>query len=261
MHAWRSEQREISPGRLAYLTENFDIMKNGRINSRTDFFEILTEAEIDRVYSASLPSRAVLHAPRFTAKEHVFTEPLPFTADVKWRDVTGDLDLRITHGEEWVILGRIFHRLFEEVSKGILTPEGLNERTLSLLKNEFLSDGDIQKLSGIVLSDFQSLKANGYLDNIILPRDNSFAELPFILQKGNTVFRGRIDRVIIENNVAVIYDYKTFPVKDEELPLLSEKYRFQMDIYKEAAGKILSMKTKAYLLFTHRGCWQRCKDF
>ncbi|MEK7788563.1 MAG: PD-(D/E)XK nuclease family protein, partial [Planctomycetota bacterium] len=114
-------------------------------------------------------------------------------------------------------------------------------------------DGDIQKLSGIVLSDFQSLKANRYLDNIILPRDNSFTELPFILQKGNTVFRGRIDRVIIENNVAVIYDYKTFPVKDEELPLLSEKYRFQMDIYKEAAGKILSMKTKAYLLFTHRG--------
>jgi hypothetical protein len=26
-----------------------------------------------------------------------------------------------------------------------------------------------------------------------------------------------------------------------------------MDIYKEAASKILSLKTKAYLLFTHRG--------
>ena len=132
-------------------------------------------------------------------------------------------------------------------------PEGVKERTLSLLKNEFLSDDDIQKLRGIVLSDFQSLKVNGHLNNIILPRGNSFAELPFILQKGTTVFRGRIDRVIIEDNVAVIYDYKTFPLKDEDVPLLSEKYRFQMDIYKEAAGKILSLKTKAYLLFTHRG--------
>lgn len=246
--------KEKSPaGRLAYLTENFDILKNGKINSGTDFFEILTEAEIDRVYSDSLPSPVVSHSPRLTAQEHLFTEPLPFTADVKWRDVTEDLDIRITHGEEWVILGRIFHRLFEELSKGILMPEGVNERTLSLLKNEFLSDEDIQKLSSIVLTDFQSLKINEHLNNIILPRGNSFVELPFILQKGNTVFRGRIDRVIIENNVAVIYDYKTFPVKDEDMPLLSEKYRFQMDIYKEAAGKILSLKTKAYLLFTHRG--------
>ena len=247
--------KEKSPaGRLAYLTENFDVIKNGKINSRTDFFEILTEAEIEKLYSTVQPS-AVGRQPsaKHSASEFIYTEPLPFTADVKWRDVTEDLDIRITHGEEWVILGRIFHRLFEELSKGILTPEGVNERTLSLLKNEFLSDEDIQKLSSIVLSDFQSLKVNGHLNNIILPRDNSFTELPFILQKGNTVFRGRIDRIIIENNIAVIYDYKTFPVKDEDMPLLSEKYRFQMDIYKEAAGKILSMKTKAYLLFTHRG--------
>ncbi|MBI5206079.1 MAG: UvrD-helicase domain-containing protein [Nitrospirae bacterium] len=247
--------KEKSPaGRLAYLTENFDIIKNGKINSRTDFFEILTEAEIDKLYSAVQPS-AVSRRPsaRHSASEFIYTEPLTFTTDVKWRDVTEDLDIRITHGEEWVILGRIFHRLFEELSKGILMPEGVNERTLSLLKNEFLSDEDIQKLSSIVLSDFQSLGINGHLNNIILPRGNSFAELPFILQKGNTVFRGRIDRVIIENNTAIIYDYKTFPVKDEDMPLLSEKYRFQMDIYKEAAGEILSMKTKAYLLFTHRG--------
>jgi ATP-dependent helicase/nuclease subunit A len=246
--------KEKSPaGRLAYLTENFEILTNGKINSRTDFFEILSETETDRVYSNSLHPPVVPHSPKLTAQETVFTEPLPFTTDVKWRDVTEDLDIRITHGEEWVILGRIFHRLFEELSKGILMPEGVNERTLSLLKNEFLSDEDIQKLSGIVLADFQSLKVNGYLDNIILPRGNSFSELPFILEKGSAVFRGRIDRVIIENNIAVIYDYKTFPIKDKDMPLLSEKYRFQMDIYKEAAGKILSMKTKACLLFTHRG--------
>ena len=247
--------KEKSPaGRLAYLTENFDIIKNGRINSRTDFFEILTEAEIEKLYSIVQPSAVSLQpSVKHSASEFIYTEPLPFTADVKWRDVTEDLDIRITHGEEWVILGRIFHRLFEELSKGILTPEGINERTLSLLKNEFLSDEDIQKLRGIVLTDFQSLKVNGHLNNIILPRENSFSELPFILQKGNTVFRGRIDRVIIDNNTAMIYDYKTFPVKDEDMPLLSEKYRFQLDIYKEAAGKILSLKTKAYLLFTHRG--------
>jgi len=251
--------KEKSPaGRLAYLTENFDVLKNGKINSRTDFFEILTETEIEKVYSeiqlsAIISLRRNQLSAKPSASEFIYTEPILFEPEIKWRDVTADLDIRITHGEEWVILGRIFHRLFEELSKGILTPEGVNERTLSLLKNEFLSDENIQKLSSIVLTDFQSLKVNRHLDNIILPRENSFAELPFILQKGSAVFRGRIDRVSIENNIAVIYDYKTFPVKDEEVPLLSEKYRFQMDIYKEAASKIFSLKTKAYLLFTHRG--------
>jgi len=247
--------KEKSPvGRLAYLTENFDILKRGGIADKTDFFEILTEEKIDKLHSAVQPS-AVSPRPsaKYTASEFIHTEPLTYMPDIKWRDVTEDLDLRITHGEGWVMLGRVFHRLFEELSRGILPPEAVNERARSLLKNEFLPEGDLLKFSGIVSDDFKTLKTDKYLDNIILPRENSFAELPFILQKGNTVFRGRIDRIIIGDNTAVIYDYKTFPVKDEELPLLSEKYRFQMDIYKEAAGKILSRKTKAYLLFTQKG--------
>jgi ATP-dependent exoDNAse (exonuclease V) beta subunit len=72
-----------------------------------------------------------------------------------------------------------------------------------------------------------------------------------MLQKGKTVFRGRIDRVIVKDNIAHIYDYKTFPVKEKELPELIDKYRFQMDLYREATEKILKMKSKSYLLFTH----------
>ena len=49
-----------------------------------------------------------------------------------------------------------------------------------------------------------------------MPRKDSFAELPFILEAGDSVYSGRIDRVIIKDNVYNIYDYKTFPVKEKE---------------------------------------------
>jgi ATP-dependent exoDNAse (exonuclease V) beta subunit len=103
----------------------------------------------------------------------------------------------------------------------------------------------------IINADFEKLSLSGHLRDIISPLKNSYVELPFMLQKGKTVFRGRIDRVIVKDNIANIYDYKTFPVKEKELPELIDKYRFQMDIYREAAGKILKMKSKSYLLFTH----------
>ncbi len=109
----------------------------------------------------------------------------------------------------------------------------------------------------IIKKDFEKLEISGFLKDVVLPpqadlpQTNSYAELPFILQRGNTVFKGRIDRIIIKDNTANIYDYKTFPVSEKELPELIDKYRFQMDIYRSAVEKILSLKTKSYLLFTH----------
>lgn len=243
------KDRQIG-GRLAYLTENFDIFKNGEINNKTDFFEILTESEVDRAESQDKAFNLQTLKP--SSSETVYTGPILFEPEIKIRDVTEDIDIRVRHGEDWTLLGRIFHKLFEELSKGILSKNRVEERALFLLRNEALSDKDIQRLGEIIFKDLQELEAKKYLHNIILPHDNSFSEMPFILQKGNTIFRGRIDRIIVDNNTAMIYDYKTYPVKGSELPELTEKYRFQMDIYKEAVSKIFSLKTESFLLFTHR---------
>ncbi len=237
-------------GRLSYLTNNFDIIKNGKINKDTGLFEIITAGELDTMYSAVQPVPACPY-PKAPLPAPIYTEPISFEPELKWRDVTEDIDIRITHGEEWVVIGIVFHRLFEELSKGILTADRIKERSLFLLKNEVLPEMGIERLNSIILGDFQGLEKSGYLNSIILPRENSLAEMPFILQKGKTVFRGRVDRIIIDKGYANIYDYKTFPVSEKELPVLKEKYRFQIDIYKEAAGSILGLKTKGYLLFTH----------
>lgn len=239
-------------GRLQYLTDSFEILTKGKIDKKTGLFEILTEPDIERLYSAAQPSALSLKPLKPQPSVFIHTEAISSEPAIKWRDVTEDTDIRIKHGEDWVLLGIIFHKLFEELSKGIMTKDRIQERALFLLRNEAFSEEDIQRLSSIILKDFQELETNGYLNRIILPRENSFTELPFILQKGNTVFRGRVDRIIVEADTAVIYDYKTYPVKDSELPELTEKYKFQMEIYKEAVGKILSLKTKSYLLFTHR---------
>ena len=239
-------------GRLQYLTDSFEILTKGKIDKKTGLFEILTEPDIERLYSAAQPSALNLKPPKPQPSVFIHTEPISSEPAIKWRDVTEDTDIRIKHGEDWVLLGIIFHKLFEELSKGIMTKDTIQERSLFLLRNEAFSEEDIQRLGSIILKDFQELETSGYLNRIILPRENSFTEMPFILQKGSTVFRGRVDRIIIEADTAVIYDYKTYPVKDSELPELTEKYKFQMEVYKEAISNILSLKTKSYLLFTHR---------
>ncbi len=246
-----SFDKEKPKGRLTYILDSFDVIKNGVIK-KTDLFEILTESDIDRIYFEKHTVPIPPYLTQKPASGPIYTEPISYEPDIRWRDVTEDIDIRIKHGDDWVLLGKIMHRIFEELSKGILKQERITERTLLLLKMEAVPENNINKFTKIISEELQKLETGGYLKDIILPQQNAYAELPFVLQKGKTVFRGRIDRIIINNNTAIIYDYKTFPVKDRELTELVEKYRFQMEIYKEAAEKILSMKAKGYLFFTYK---------
>ncbi|MCE5312060.1 MAG: PD-(D/E)XK nuclease family protein, partial [Nitrospiraceae bacterium] len=76
-------------------------------------------------------------------------------------------------------------------------------------------------------------------------------ELPFVLNKDGRIFRGRIDRVIIKDGIVHIYDYKTFPVRHEELHDIAAGYAAQINLYRAAAEKLFCCGSKAYILFTH----------
>ncbi|MDH5186970.1 MAG: PD-(D/E)XK nuclease family protein, partial [candidate division WOR-3 bacterium] len=100
---------------------------------------------------------------------------------------------------------------------------------------------------------FQLLETKGLL-SIILPQPNSYAELLFMLKKDKTIYSGRIDRVIKTPEEIKVYDYKTFPLKDEELTPFIKKYAQQLAIYKEAVSSIFEAKNiSTYLLFTALG--------
>ena len=228
-------------GRLKYVTDNLDYLSS---------IKILKESDIDTLHYPSHPPTAS-RAPRRFSFGQKYTNPLAYEPSVRWRDVTEDLDVRVRHGDDWVLLGRVFHILFEELSKAIIPYEDLKSRSSFLLINEIPHDKNIARLNDIIQKDFAKLSMSGYLRDIVLPQKHSFSELPFILEKERTVFRGRIDRLIIKNSTAYIYDYKTFPVSRKELPKLIDHYRLQMDIYKTATEKLFALKTKGFLVFTH----------
>jgi ATP-dependent helicase/nuclease subunit A len=248
--AWKKDEK-VS-GRLAYLTDSFGVSEDGTINSHNGVMEVMNESLVDKIYSDhhSPFTRHSSRADTFLS-ELIYTEPLSYEPPLKWQDVTEEMDIKAKHGEGWVLLGKVFHKLFEEISKGMIEIDVVGKRASALLRYEIFNKHDLERMVEIIKADFEKLSLSGYLRDIVLPSKNSYVELPFVLQKGKTVFRGRIDRVIVKDNIAHIYDYKTFPVKEKELTELTDKYRFQMDIYREAAEKILKMKSKCYLIFTH----------
>ena len=249
--AWQKDKK-IS-GRLAYLVDSFEILKDGIINPDNDVLKVMNESQIDTIYSNRHPSLVTRQAPEDTfLSEPIYTEPLSYEPSLKWKDVTGEIDIKAKHGEGWVLLGKVFHKLFEEISKNIIETDEVDKRASTLLRYEIYNKHELEKMIEIIKGDFEKLSLSGHLRDIIAPLKHSYVELPFILQKGKTIFRGRIDRVIVKGNIAHIYDYKTFPVKEKELPELIDKYRFQMDLYREAVEKILKLRSKSYLLFTNR---------
>jgi len=75
----------------------------------------------------------------------------------------------------------------------------------------------------------------------------SFSELPFVVRKGDRIYEGFIDRVIYENGVVSLYDYKT-------RGSIPSRYSEQMDIYGLAAKKIFKTdQVKKYVIFLMEG--------
>jgi ATP-dependent helicase/nuclease subunit A len=182
----------------------------------------------------------------------VYTEPVDYSPLVDWQDVTEEIaEVNTKHGDDWISIGRAFHRIFEGISKGYINDDNIEMRIMDILKNEVLHDSRALQMRDVILSDMQRLKQSGYFDDIISPRSGSYSELPFVFESGGMMYRGRIDRLIVEEGSVTIYDYKTYPVSDEEIPELSKKYSFQMDIYRMAAEKIFNLPVKGYIFFTH----------
>jgi ATP-dependent helicase/nuclease subunit A len=270
-------------GKLAYIADSFNLID---IDSTSGLPFKINKVRADgsgvknlelRVKSQESHNSKLITLNSELFDEPVFIEPLDYKPSSVWLDVTEEIeDIRIKHGDDWVVLGRAFHRIFEGLSKGYITMDTLEDKTIDVLKNEVLSDIDAYNMKDAILSDFKKLDESGHLKDIILPQENSYAELPFILDVGSKIYKGRIDRVIIkkvrsqesgvrsqEDKIAYIYDYKTYPVSEEEIPELMERYSFQMDIYKKAVERLfntnpvrkdgLSNRTKvaSYIFFTH----------
>ncbi len=258
---------EKPKGRLRYLVDAFGagFMKKETYGDVTDGsgektlplpadsplpFNVITAEEVESGYEKS--ARMELVQERHFLDEPVYAEPFEYEPPASTKDVTEDILVKTRHGRDWVLLGRLMHQVLEEISEGRLAPDEVRKRATALLKGFYIFEPQREKLfTETILGDIEKLRAAGILEDVVLPRERSFTELPFVHEKGKTLYKGRIDRLIIEDGFVRIYDYKSFPARPKELGDLSAKYSFQMELYREAAEGIFGLPAKAFLIFTH----------
>ncbi|RJR21304.1 MAG: hypothetical protein C4581_02395 [Nitrospiraceae bacterium] len=186
--------------------------------------------------------------------------PLSIPKAASWRSVTETAEVRSRHGEEWLIIGDIMHRIFEGISKGLMQEQDIPAKAEMLFRAKGMGREQIGDRIVLINRDIETLKAKGVWQDIIMPGKDRFSELPFVLDAGDNVYNGRIDRIIKENNEYKIYDYKTFPVKDNEVNYLLKEYSFQMNIYKQAVRRLFKTDAvKSLIVFTHTGEVRECR--
>jgi ATP-dependent exoDNAse (exonuclease V) beta subunit len=158
------------------------------------------------------------------------------------------------HGKDWLILGDILHKIFEGISKYNIDPDNIRDRASFMLASKGLQQSEILDKLTIIEQQISTLHDTGIWKDIIMPREKSYAELPFVLKTEGKVYSGRIDRIIKDNNSYKIYDYKTFPVQDKEIEYYLEGYALQLNVYKEAVRTLFNTQdVSAFIIFTYTG--------
>jgi ATP-dependent exoDNAse (exonuclease V) beta subunit len=165
----REKDKKVS-GRLAYLVDSFGISKDSIVNPDNGVLKVMNESQIDEIYSDRRPSCITRQSSEESFfSEPVYTEPLAYEPSIKWRDVTEEIDIEAKHGEGWVLLGKVFHKLFEELSKDIIEMDAVDKRAFTLLRYEIYNKQELEKIIEIIKGDFEKLLQSGHLRDIISP--------------------------------------------------------------------------------------------
>jgi ATP-dependent exoDNAse (exonuclease V) beta subunit len=194
-------------------------------------------------------------APRSSQSDVLATDPITEPVGLHIRPVTRDtLTDRRRHGDDAIAFGTVMHQVLERISLGELDPAD-RKAVIALARRLFDAEGVGEELChrhcDEVVRQLGLLSQAGLLD-IVLPQSGSYAEMPFMLRQDNALFNGRIDRLILRSDTVDVYDYKTFPVSEKELPDLVAEYReSQMSTYLDAARQLFPGKTpRGFLIFT-----------
>jgi ATP-dependent helicase/nuclease subunit A len=180
--------------------------------------------------------------------------PMTRRVQLPWKAVTESVDIRRQHGKDWPLLGDTMHRILEGISKGHIQDSDIPARAATMLESKGISEVEKDEKISVIEKEVAVLKQKGIWEDIIEGRENSFAELPFIYEEEETVYTGRIDRLIIDGNTYNIYDYKTFPVNNKEIEYLLREYSYQLNTYKKAVRRLFNTKeVKSFIVFTHTG--------
>ncbi len=176
----------------------------------------------------------------------------PIRVERLWREIApsrsaDDIEYRAgdEHGR---IRGTIIHRMLQlATEQGCVSDEIVTR--ISMESGTTLDDAMLTTCR----DEVQSLFGNTALDWIFASGPQHFSEVPVqYRQKVRTVY-GIIDRLLVEDGTVHVIDYKTHRVTEtEQLEALTEHYRPQLTLYREAATRLWPKhRVICYLLFTH----------
>ncbi len=192
--------------------------------------------------------------------------PLPLAKITVWKKVTdflvqkdeGLLDVYPDHhpgaGISPLTRGSVMHRCLQEFT--IQEAYDL-DKIISEFSDLPASDStEGQIFIADVQSVLESVLQKEDFSWIFTKKDTSYSELPFLLKKDMSLISGVIDRIIIQEKIGFVIDYKAILIKGEEdLALWIDHYRPQVQIYCAAAKEIFRLDTvEGYLFFldSHR---------
>jgi len=187
--------------------------------------------------------------------------PLPVSEAPAWKSVTDFIEKQ--HGAEFAFLsprieaggvspvdrGSVLHRCLEEFTRrGTYDLDRILKQFPAILSLDHAERQSFDENVRLVLKTV--LEASAYAW-IFTRREHSYSELPFLYTRGRSFISGIIDRVVIQQDIGFVIDYKAILINtDEDLASWIELYRPQIQIYTEAVKHLFDLKSvEGYLLF------------
>jgi ATP-dependent helicase/nuclease subunit A len=256
----RAEDALVLTGQWSVMDRNFLAYLRYSLGLENEGLDYTLKADIKglSLINAEYVNKLYEHAPRKKAVKTVINPvsviPLTTRRQRTWRTVTETADIRRRHGKDWTVLGDVIHRIFENISKGVMEENDIRDRAKKMLEHKGFFRASLEEKLDLIDSDIKTLKKKGIWQKIIMPKKDAYSEHSFILDYEYSVYAGRIDRILREDNSYMIYDYKTFPVREEEINYLIRQYSGQLRIYRKAVEQLFNTdKVKSFILFTHTG--------
>jgi ATP-dependent helicase/nuclease subunit A len=229
-------KNKISPYKNAfqYLLYNAKIKKSGDNYETSEKFENLKILKVEDIGEVEIKK-----------EEKIKRERIDFERKIYLPEKETYISLDVYYS---IIFGEIMHRILDAFSKGILKEENLEIFVKNLLFEKGLKKEIREKFLKEIYYHFEKLKENKIFENIVLPKENSFSEFEFVYEENGEIKKGRIDRLIIKENYAEIYDYKT-----EGREIFEEEIK-RLKIYKEAVKNYFGIENiKTFIIFTKEG--------
>jgi len=143
--------------------------------------------------------------------------------------------------------GTLVHRVLE-AAEFSAKADVIQRLAEAIARNQGLSPNDAATAARIVLRTLE----HPLLKQRAVAASEAYTEVPFTVNYGSALLEGTVDLVFIEDDGAVIVDYKTNNVSPEEASAEAERYRPQAELYARAMQIALGMPVKETIFFFAR---------